>query len=122
MSERTQHDRRIDYVEFRVRALERAQEFYGGAFGWEFQQWGEGYVSFEDGRLEGGFELSEEVSPAGGPLIILYAADLEEIRDAILEYGGELVREIFEFPGGRRFHFRDPEGYELAVWSEPLES
>lgn len=114
---RAEHDRRIDYVELQATNLDAMKAFYGGAFGWTFTDYGPGYTSFDDGRLEGGFAKSGEVS-TGGPLVVLYAVDLEAVRDAVVEHGGRIAREIFSFPGGRRFHFADPAGHELAVWSD----
>jgi predicted enzyme related to lactoylglutathione lyase len=92
------------------------KRFYGDAFGWKFQDWGPDYVSFEDGRLAGGFRRESRVA-AGGPLVVLYAVDLEDVERAVRSAGGTIAQEIFAFPGGRRFHFRDPAGHELAVWS-----
>lgn len=113
----TQHDRRIDYIEFPARDLEAMKRFYGDAFGWTFQDWGADYVSFADGRLTGGFRREDAVT-AGGPLVVLYAVDLERTEAAVKAAGGKIAKGIFAFPGGRRFHFTDPSGHELAVWSE----
>jgi predicted enzyme related to lactoylglutathione lyase len=110
-------DRRIDYVEFRTTDMVETKKFYSGIFGWEFTDYGPDYTSFHDGRLGGGFSAAPEVA-AGGPLIVLYATNLDEIESRIGEGGGQIVREAFEFPGGRRFHFTDPSGNELAVWSD----
>ncbi len=112
-----EHDKRVDYVEFKVTDLEAAKAFYSGAFGWKFQDWGPDYASFEDGRLAGGFHVSDEII-RGGPLVIIYAVDLEEVAAGVRNNGGTIVKEIFSFPGGRRFHFTDPSGNELAVWSD----
>jgi len=112
-----EHDKRVDYVEFKVTDLEAAKAFYSGAFGWKFQDWGPEYASFEDGRLTGGFHLSDEVT-RGGPLVIIYGVDLEAVAAGVRNNGGTIVQEIFSFPGGRRFHFTDPSGNELAVWSD----
>jgi len=112
-----EHDKRVDYLEFKVTDLEAAKTFYSGAFGWKFQDWGPDYASFEDGRLKGGFHLSEDVT-RGGPLVIIYAVDLEAVESSVRANGGRIVQEIFSFPGGRRFHFTDPSGNELAVWSD----
>lgn len=114
---REEQDRRIDYVEFGSDDLQTTKGFYTGAFGWEFTEWGPDYISFDDGRLTGGFRGGETVEQ-GGPLVILYAADLEATQQSIESHGGAIVREIFSFPGGRRFHFADPSGNELAVWSD----
>jgi predicted enzyme related to lactoylglutathione lyase len=91
--------------------------FYSGVFGWQFTDYGPDYTSFNDGRLSGGFSAVSE-GVAGGPLVVIYAADLEDIEAKIKQHGGRIVRETFEFPGGRRFHFSDPGGNELAVWSD----
>lgn len=110
-------DKRIDYVEFCTTDIAAVKQFYGGVFGWDFQDWGDDYCSFRDGGMRGGFQKTEKVNP-GGPLIVLYATDLEAVKEAVLAAGATLVVDLFEFPGGRRFHFRDPVGNELAVWSD----
>ncbi len=111
------HDRRIDYLEFPVLDIEEAKLFYSTVFGWSFTDYGPGYTSFADGRLSGGFSKAEPVTP-GGALVVLYALDLSRIQAAVVANGGTIVKETYEFPGGRRFHFRDPSGHELAVWSD----
>ncbi len=108
---------RIDYIEFVVADLARSNKFYGSAFGWTFTDYGPSYSSFADGRLEGGFTTEGTASP-GGPLVILYSDDLESTLGIVEAAGGTIARPIFSFPGGRRFHFIDPDGYELAVWSD----
>lgn len=110
-------DRRIDYIEFSVKSVADAKRFYGGAFGWTFEDYGPDYASFSDGRLSGGFQTVEKVQ-TGGPLVVIYAADLEAMERQVTQAGGSIVRPIFSFPGGRRFHFADPSGNELAVWSD----
>lgn len=112
-----EHDRRVDYVEFPATDLEAIKRFYSSVFAWEFTDWGDDYVSFDDGRLSGGFRRSEQVEQ-GGPLVVLYAANLEDIESLVTAHGGTIVEETYEFPGGRRFHFADPSGNLLAVWSE----
>ena len=111
------HDRRVDYVEFPATDLEQIKTFYAGVFGWQFTDYGPAYSSFADGRLNGGFTTETQMG-AGGALVVIYAVDLEAIADAVRQSGGKVVKEIFEFPGGRRFHFSDPSGNELAVWSD----
>jgi predicted enzyme related to lactoylglutathione lyase len=106
-----ENDRRIDYVEFDVANVARAKKFYGDVFGWTFKDYGPDYCEFRDGRLTGGF------AGAGGPLVILYATDLLDIQRRIEAAGGRIVKAPYDFPGGRRFHFADPDGYELAVWT-----
>jgi len=106
----------IDNIEFNVADIARSKAFYGEAFGWTFTDYGPSYTEFSDGRLTGGFTTGEEVRP-GGPLVILYADDLAEAQRRVEAAGGVISRAVFAFPGGRRFHFTDPDGYELAVWS-----
>lgn len=110
-------DRKIDYVELAVGDVARSKAFYGSAFGWSFTDYGPDYCEFNDGRLKGGLTTTAPVRAAGGPLVILYADDLEAILQRVENAGGKIVKPIFSFPGGRRFHFADPDGYELAVWS-----
>ncbi len=114
---RSEQDLRLDYVEFAATDLERVKTFYTKVFGWTFQDFGPDYTAFNDGRMDGGFMRGETVS-AGIPLIIMYAIDLEAVEADIMAYGGSIVRETFSFPGGRRFHFADPCGNVLAVWTD----
>ena len=111
------NDRRIDYIEFNVRDIARAKAFYGAAFGWRFTDYGPGYCEFADGRLTGGFTTDGTPRP-GGPLVILYADDLADAQRRLEAAGARIVKPAFSFPGGRRFHFEDLDGYELAVWSK----
>ncbi|HWD33047.1 MAG TPA: VOC family protein [Pseudomonas sp.] len=110
------NDRQIDNIEFNVSDIARSKAFYGAAFGWTFVDYGPSYTEFSDGRLTGGFTTGETVRP-GGPLIILYADDLDAVQQRLEGLGAVISRETFSFPGGRRFHFIDPDGYELAVWT-----
>ena len=109
-------DRQIDNIEFNVSDIARSKAFYGAAFGWTFVDYGPTYSEFSDGRLTGGFTTGEPVRP-GGPLVILYADDLDSVQQRLQKLGAEITRQTFAFPGGSRFHFTDPDGYELAVWS-----
>ncbi|WP_439627178.1 VOC family protein [Shinella sp.] len=111
-------DRKIDYIEFNVADIARSKAFYGDAFGWTFTDYGPQYCEFQDGRLTGGFTTTAPVHASGGPLVILFADDLEAIFGRVEKAGGTIVKPIFDFPGGRRFQFTDPDGYELAVWSD----
>ena len=118
-----EHDLQIDYIEFPATDIEATKRFYEQVFGWKFQDYGPDYTSFLDGRLAGGFNkdahpAAPSGSKASGPLIVIYAASLEGIYGEVKSAGGKIVKEIFGFPGGRRFHFTDPNGNELAVWSE----
>ncbi|OZI47772.1 glyoxalase/bleomycin resistance/extradiol dioxygenase family protein [Bordetella genomosp. 5] len=109
-------DRQIDNIEFNVSDIARSKAFYGAAFGWSFIDFGPTYTEFNDGRLKGGFTTGEPVRP-GGPLVILYADDLDATQQRLVAAGATISRAVFAFPGGRRFHFIDPDGYELAVWT-----
>ena len=110
---------RINYIELQVKDIELAKEFYGKTFGWIFQDFSPDYCAFNDGQMDGGFFKSGLSSSAsnGGALVVLYTEDLEGIRDLIVSNGGKILKEIFSFPGGRRFQFEDTNGNELAVWS-----
>jgi predicted enzyme related to lactoylglutathione lyase len=108
----------IDYIEFTVTDLATAKAFYASAFGWTFNDYGPGYAGIVgDGREAGGFRQDANVR-SGGPLIVLYSRDLATTLRSVREAGGRIVKEPFDFPGGRRFHFADPAGNELAVWSD----
>jgi predicted enzyme related to lactoylglutathione lyase len=111
------NNHRIDYIELAVSDIARSRDFYGKAFGWSFKDYGPSYCEFSDGRLTGGFALGGKGNP-GGPLVILYASDLAETQRRLEQAGGKIIKPIFSFPGGHRFHFADPDGYELAVWSD----
>lgn len=118
-----EHNLQMDYVEFPATDIEATKRFYRNVFGWDFQDWGPTYTSFHDGRLAGGFNVEAKPAASGGSqtqgtLVVIYAAALQDIHAKVKSAGGKIVREIFEFPGGRRFHFTDPNGNELAVWSE----
>ena len=105
----------IDYVEIPVSDIERAKQFFGGAFGWSFTDYGEEYCEFSDGRIKGGFALTDTVAK-GGALIVLYHDDLADAQNRVLAAGGTITKDLFSFPGGERFQFSDPEGHEWAVW------
>ena len=112
-----EQDRRVDYIEFPATDIAGTKRFFADVFGWEFTDYGPDYTSFNDGRLTGGFTTQAKVTE-GGPLIVLYATDLEAIKNEVSKRGASITKDIFEFPGGRRFHFTDPNGNELAVWAD----
>lgn len=107
----------INYIEFKAHDLVRTKQFYAAAFGWSFTDYGPTYVAFSNSGLEGGFAQTDQ-EIVNGALIVLYHENLEEIKEKIVQLGGMLTKDIFSFPGGRRFHFKDPSGNELAIWSE----
>jgi uncharacterized protein len=111
-------DGKIDYLEMSAggASLDDVKVFYSQAFGWNFVDYGPSYAAYNEG-LEGGFDASAE-STAAKPLPVLFSENLEKSLDAVVKAGGRIVKPIFEFPGGRRFHFADPAGNELAIWAE----
>lgn len=114
MSSHTHHA--IDYIELTATDLEAAKGFYAKAFGWSLNDYGPDYAGIQgDGAEQGGLRRDGELS---APLVILYSDDLEASVEAVEAAGGTIVKPIEGFPGGRRFHFADPAGNELAVWSE----
>ncbi|AZY48949.1 glyoxalase/bleomycin resistance/extradiol dioxygenase family protein [Bordetella avium] len=113
----TTRDRKIDNIEFNVVDIERSKLFYAKAFDWQYTDYGPAYTEFTDGRLTGGFAIGEAPRP-GGPLVIIYADNLSEAQRRLEMAGAVITKPVFGFPGGRRFHFQDLDGYELAVWSD----
>jgi predicted enzyme related to lactoylglutathione lyase len=111
---------KINYVEFPARNLEDTKAFFSEAFDWSFQDYGPEYTSFSNAGISGGFYKAEVCSDteSGSALIVLYSSDLEGTYSRVIDAGGTIVKEIFSFPGGRRFHFSEPSGNEFAVWSE----
>ena len=118
--EPSQFDRCINYIEYNVADIARSKEFYGYAFGWTFTDYGPDYCEFSDGQMKGGFATAADPSAItpGGALVILYGDDLMDLQGRVEAAGGTIVKAIFDFPGGQRFHFTDPDGYELAVWTD----
>lgn len=110
-------DKHINYLEFKAKNLENIKQFYTSCFDWDFVDYGPTYTAFSNSGLEGGFEKTDN-DITNGALVILYHSDLDTIKNEIVESGGEISKDIFSFPGGRRFHFKDPSGNELAVWSD----
>jgi predicted enzyme related to lactoylglutathione lyase len=109
-------DGKIDYIELPGTDLPATKGFYAQAFGWTFIDYGPQYAAFDNGGVDGGFN-ADPVDRAKAPLAVLFATDLEAMQAKVLAAGGQITRPIFSFPGGRRFHFSDPSGNELAVFS-----
>ena len=107
----------ISYIEFKADNLEKIKEFYLNCFHWKFTDYGPEYTSFSESGLFGGFEKTDS-KIVNGALIVLYHTDLDLIRNKIITEGGIITKDIFSFPGGKRFQFTDPSGNELAVWSD----
>ena len=110
----------INYLEIPATDMVGTKAFFSELLGWEFQDYGPDYCSFNDGRLDGGFFKSDKSASteSGSVLVVFYRDDLAKAVSDVETAGGEIVRPIFSFPGGRRFHFADPSGNEFAIWSE----
>lgn len=111
---------KINYVEFPAKDIERTKSFFEAAFGWSFVDYGPDYAAFSNQGLDGGFYRSElqATTDRGSALIVLYSDRLAETQAKVEKAGGKIARPIFAFPGGHRFHFIEPSGNEIAVWSE----
>lgn len=111
---------KMNYVEYPSRNLAATKAFFQAAFGWSFADYGPEYAAFSDQGLDGGFFQSDMAASTdnGSALIVFYSARLEETQAKITAAGGQIVKPIFAFPGGRRFHFTEPGGNEFAVWTE----
>ncbi len=110
----------INYVEFPSNDLSTTKKFFQNVFEWIFEDYGPEYTAFKDSSLEGGFYKSSKHASTenGSALIVFYSNDLETTQAKIEKAGGRIIKPIFSFPGGRRFHFTEPSGNELAVWSD----
>jgi predicted enzyme related to lactoylglutathione lyase len=111
---------KINYVEFPAKDIEATKAFFAAVFGWSFVDYGPDYTAFSNEGIDGGFFKSELTSSTtnGGALIVFYSKELEQTQLKIMNAGGTTIKPIFSFPGGRRFHFGDPNGNEYAVWSD----
>ena len=113
-------DGKIDYVELPARDPAATRTFFETIFQWEFTEFGPDYLSFKDGATNGGFYRAETTArvETGSALVVLYHSDLESLIERVVEAGARIEKDIFSFPGGRRFHFLEPSGNEFAVWSD----
>ncbi len=111
---------KLNYIELPSDDLEKTKQFYCDTFGWTFEDFGPDYCAFNDGENDGGFYRSplSSNSDKGAALVVLLTDDLEAALDRVSENGGTIHKPIFSFPGGRRFHFKDPSQNELAIWSK----
>ena len=111
---------KINYVEFPAKDIEQSKTFFTRVFDWSFVDYGPEYTAFENEGLNGGFYKSNLScsTKIGSALIVFYSKTLEETLSKIETSGGKILKPIFTFPGGRRFHFSDPNGNEFAVWSD----
>ena len=111
---------KITYVEFPAKDLKATKRFFAEVFGWSFVDYGPEYTAFSNAGIDGGFFQSDLAASThnGSALIVFYSKNLEQTRVRIEQAGGSIVKPMFSFPGGRRFHFGDPNGNEYAVWSD----
>jgi predicted enzyme related to lactoylglutathione lyase len=111
---------KINYVEFPANDIPATKAFFQTVFGWEFEDYGPDYAAFSNQGLDGGFYKSglSSTRDKGAALVVMYSNALEATRQKIEQAGGVISTPIFAFPGGRRFHFLEPSGNELAVWSD----
>jgi predicted enzyme related to lactoylglutathione lyase len=111
---------RIDYIEFpaaTAEAIAKTKQFYGKVFGWEYKDWGPTYADTQSSGVASGV-TSDAGDRQHRPLVVIFSDDLESAHASVLAAGAEITKDVFTFPGGRRFHFQDPAGNELAVWSD----
>ena len=115
----TNHEK-INYIELPAKDIEATKTFFTAAFGWSFTDYGPEYTAFSDQGVDGGFYKSDltVATDKGSALIVFYSKELEQTQSRIEKVGGSIIKPIFQFPGGRRFHFTDPNGNEYAVWSD----
>ncbi len=114
-----QHEK-MNYVEFPTKNLAATKAFFESAFGWSFTDYGPEYTAFENQGLDGGFFQADLASSTekGAALIVFYSDQLEATLAKVEKAGGSILKPIYSFPGGRRFHFTEPSGNEFAVWGE----
>lgn len=108
----------IDLIEFPVQSpedLKTTRDFFAGVFGWKYKDWGESYSDTTESGTSSGINSDHRQSM---PLTVIYSENLDATKDLVVKNGGKIIRDTYEFPGGRRFHFTEPNGNELAVWSK----
>ncbi|HET9810944.1 MAG TPA: VOC family protein [Sphingomicrobium sp.] len=108
-------DPRLDYVELPAASLDKAVGFYQEAFGWTLTKFGPSYAATTTGDTDIGLQGDKSDAPEA-PLPVIQVDDVAAAASAVEAAGGDIIRPVYTFPGGRRFHFRDPAGNELAVW------
>lgn len=120
----TRAHEKLNYVEFAARDLAATKAFFAATFGWQFVDYGPDYTAFSGEGLDGGFYRADLCgqSAQGGALLVFYSADIAANQARVFQHGDTIIRPLFDFPGGRRFHFVEPSGNEFAVWSEPTDA
>jgi hypothetical protein len=111
---------KINYIEIPVKDIDVSKRFFSQVFNWAFVDYGPEYAGITGAGIDGGLFVSDTTvsTTTGSVLVVLYSANLEQSEQSIREHGGKIAKPIFEFPGGRRFHFCDPNDNEYAVWSD----
>jgi len=114
------HHEKMNYVEFPAKDLAATKAFFESVFSWSFTDYGPDYTAFENQGLDGGFFQADLASSTdnGAALIVFYSDQLEATLAKVEKAGGSIIKPIYSFPGGRRFHFTEPSGNEFAVWGE----
>ncbi len=120
MNKHVHEHEKINYLEFPAKDIAATKKFFAAVFDWSFTDYGPGYIAFSNAGIDGGFYRSDlNVSTdAGSVLIVFYSKEIEHTQSKIITSGGKIIKPIFEFPGGRRFHFTDPNGNEYAAWTD----
>jgi predicted enzyme related to lactoylglutathione lyase len=111
---------KINYLEFPAKDMLATRTFFKKVFGWKFVDYGPDYCAFSYAGINGGFFQSTQSMSAqdGSALVVFYSKEIEKTQSKIEQAGGDIIKVLFMFPGGRRFHFADPNGNEFAVWSD----
>lgn len=111
---------KINYVEFPAKNIEKSKTFFSKVFNWSFIDYGPDYTAFSNEGINGGFFQSNLhcSTDSGSALIVFYSNKLEATLAKVEKFGGKIIKPIFTFPGGCRFHFSDPNENEFAVWSD----
>ncbi len=111
---------KLNYVEFPANDLMATKTFFGNTFGWTFDDYGPEYSAFSNEGLHGGFFQSnnKSLTSTGAALLVFYSNDILSTLAKVESNGGDVIKPVFEFPGGCRFHFTEPSGNEFAVWSD----
>ncbi len=111
-----------NYIEYAAKDLNATKAFFTQVFGWIFTDYGPEYTAFSAPPLDGGFYAADMQSSTaqGGALLVFYSDDILATQARVEQHGGIIIKALFEFPGGCRFHFIEPSGNEFAVWSESV--
>ena len=116
------HHEKLNYVEFSAYDLKATKHFFNNVFNWQFTDFGPQYTSFSGQGLDGGIFQSplKSLTKNGAALLIFYSDDINATLKKVTSFGGKIIKPVFEFPGGCRFHFTEPSGNEFAVWAKTL--